>query len=164
MNGKPNDAPLDWSKLDAMSDQGLAAMVESALFVLRRSEAVGAPSPAEMPNAVLTKQLEQVLMQRGVDARVAGNVVKQQAMARPVALALLGAIGSEPELALEVERIWRERGGLLFVGTGAILASALLLLVLKLKKVKVSKKDGAEIDFDKVSSGALGAILKFTGG
>lgn len=164
MSETQKNTPLDWNNLDAMSDQGLATLVDSAIFVLHRSDAADTPSPTELPNSVLMKQLEQALTKRGVDGAVAGNLVTQQGLSRPVAVAVLGAIATEPVLAQEVERVWQERGGLLFVGAETILGAALLLLVLKLKKVKVSKQTGTEIEFDKVSSGALGAILKFVGG
>jgi hypothetical protein len=157
-----NDKKLDWSKLNDLSDQQLAAVVESAVFVLKQSDAPGAPSSTEMPAGPMIKALEQLLGERGRDTSAAGRVVKQRELARPVAVALLSAIATEPALAQEVERVWRERGGLLVVGTGVILAAALLFLVLKLKKVKANKA-GVEVDFDKVSTRALGSVFKFLG-
>jgi len=153
-----NDKKLDWSKLNELSDQQLAALVESAIFVLKQSDAPGAPSPTEMPAGPMTKALEQLLRERGADTSAAGRVVKHRELARPVAVALLSAIATEPALAQEVERVWRERGGLLVVGTGVILASALLFLVLKLKKVKAGS---VVVVFDKLSTGALGSVFKF---
>ena len=160
-NSKENK--LDWSKLSDMSDQALAALVESAIFVLNQSDAPGAPSPAEMPTGPMTKALEQLLSERGFETSAAGRVVKQSELSRPVAVALLNAIAVEPALAQEVARVWRERGGMLVVGTGVILAAALMFLVLKLKKVKVNKKDGVVIDFNKLSDKALTSVFKFLG-
>jgi hypothetical protein len=157
-----NEKKLDWSKLNDLSDQALAAVVESAIFVLKQSDTPGAPSPTEMPAKPMTKALEQLLGERGADTSAAGRVVKQNELSRPVAVALLSAIATEPVLAQEVERVWRERRGLLVVGTGGILAAALLFLMLKLKKVKATK-DGVEVDFDKLSTGALRSVLKFLG-
>lgn len=153
---------LDWNKLNYLSDQGLAALVESAIFVLKQSDTLDAPSPTEMPAGPMTKALEQLLSERGMDTSAAGRVVKQTELSRPVAVGLLSAIATEPALAQEVERVWRERGGLLVVGTGAVLAAALLFLVLKLKKVKTTRS-GVEVDFDKLSTGALSNIFKFLG-
>lgn len=152
---------LDWGKLNDLSDQALAALVESAIFVLRQSDAPGAPSPVEMPAGPMTKALEQLLSERGVETSAAGRVVKESALSRPVAVALLSTIATEPALAEEVERVWRERGGMLVVGTGVILSAALLFLVLKLKKIKANKKDGVEINFDKLSDSALKSVVKF---
>lgn len=153
---------LDWGRLDELSDPALATLVESAIFVLRQSDAPGAPSPTEMPSGPMIKALEQGLDDHGSDAKIAGRVVRQPELSKPLAIALLGAIATEPALAAEVEHVWRERSGMLVVGTGTILAAALLLLVLKLKKVKVAKGT-VDIDFDKVSSGALGRVFKFLG-
>jgi hypothetical protein len=155
-----NGKKLDWNNLDGLSDKELAAVVESAIFVLKQSDVPGAPSPTEMPAAPMTKALEQLLGERGADTSAAGRVVKQSELSRPVAIALLSAIATEPALAQEVERVWREREGLLVVGTGVILASALLFLVLKLKKVKAGK-GGVEVDFDKLSTNALGRVFGF---
>lgn len=155
-----NDKKLDWNNLDGLSDKELAAVVESAIFVLKQSDVPGAPSPNEMPAGPMTKALEQLLDERGVDTSVAGRVVKQHELSRPVAIALLSAIATEPALAQEVERVWREREGLLVVGTGVILASALLFLVLKLKKVKAGK-GVVVVDFDKLSTDALGRVFGF---
>src|SRR5262249_35845357 len=102
---------LNWSKLDQMSDQGLATLVDSAIFVLKQSEVGGGPAPTEMPASVMTKALEQLLAERGADSGAAVKVVKQAELSRPVALALLSTIATEPALAQEIERVWRERGG-----------------------------------------------------
>src|SRR5262245_43324302 len=118
------DKKLDWTRLDELSDPALASLVESAIFVLRQGDTSGAPSPTEMPAGPMTKALEPLLAERGADKAAAGRVVKDSALSRPVAEALLGAIATEPALANEVERVWRERGGLLFVGTGVILSAA----------------------------------------
>ena len=157
-----NEKKIDWNNLNDLSDQALAAVVESAIFVLKQSDTPGAPSPTEMPAGPMTKALEQLLAERGADTSAAGRVVKQNELSRPVAVALLSSIATDPALAQEVERVWRERGGLLVVGTGAILAAALLFLVLKLKKVKANK-GGVEVDFDKLSTRALAGVFKFLG-
>jgi hypothetical protein len=157
-----NTKTLDWTKLDELSDPALASLVESAIFVLRQSDTPGAVSPTEMPAGPMTKALEELLHEHGADASAAGQIVKQRELSRPVAIALLGEIATEPVLAQEVERVWRERGGLLVVGSGTILAAALLFLVLKLKKVKVDKS-GAEVDFDNLSEGAIEKVFKFLG-
>lgn len=155
---------LNWSKLDQMSDQGLATLVDSAIFVLKQSDVGGGPAPTEMPASVMTKALEQLLADRGANAGAAVKVVKQAELSRQVALALLSTIATEPALAQEIERVWRERGGLLFVGTGVILSAALLFLVLKLKKVRVNKKDGVEVNFDKLSTSAISSVFGSLGG
>jgi hypothetical protein len=155
-----NDKKLDWSKLNDLSDQQLATLVESAIFVLKQSDAPDAPSPTEMPAGPMTKALEQLLGECGADTSAASRVVKQSELSRPVAIALLSAIGSEPALAQKVERAWRDRGGLLVVGTGVILAAALLLLVLKVRNIKAP---GVEVDFDKLSTAALSKVFRFLG-
>lgn len=153
-----------WNRLDALSDGDLAAVVESTIFVLKQGVEGGDPSPTEMPPGPMVQALEQLLAERGLDTGAAGRIVKQPTLSRPVAIALLQEIGREPTLAQEIENVWRERRGMLVVEPASILAAALLLLVLKVKKVKVSKKEGVTVDFTKISTGALGKVFEFAGG
>jgi hypothetical protein len=152
--------PLDWSRLDELSDPQLAALVQSAIFVLKQHEA--SDSPADMPPGPMTKALAPLFAEEGVDPSAAEQVVKRKELSRPIALALLGLIGADPVLAKEIEQVWRERSGMLIIGTAAILAVSLLLLVLKLKKVRAGR-DGLEIDFDRVATGSIGAVAKIVG-
>lgn len=160
----PTTPPLAWDRLSEMSDPALAALVDCAIFVLGQADEAGtATAPAQMPPGALIHALEQSLNERGLDTKAAVRVVRQSELSRPVAILLLKEISTEPALVEEIERVWRERSAMLFVGTATVLAAALLLLVVKLKKLKINRNDGVQIDFDKVSTGALGAVFKFIG-
>ncbi|MDO8654152.1 MAG: hypothetical protein Q7R66_18425 [Undibacterium sp.] len=154
---------LDWNKLDELTDPELATLVESTIFVLKRSDESASATAAEMPASAMTKALEKSLSERGMDASVADSIVKQAKLSRPIAIILLQEIAAVPALAHEIEGVWRERNGMLVVGAGVILAAALMILVLKLKKIKVNKESGVEVDLDKLSTGALGSVFKFLG-
>ena len=65
--------------------------------------------------------------------------------------------------AAEVEAAYRDRQNLLTVGIDIILAAALLVLVLKVKRVKVGK-EGTDVGFSKLSDGALKSVLAFVTG
>lgn len=155
-------APLDWNRLDALSDSQLAALVDAAIFVLDAGGGDGAGAVRHMPASVLTKALAASFDERGLDAKAAERIVRQPQLSRPVATLLLQQLASEPAIAAEIEHAWRQRGGMLFVGTASILAAALLLLVVKLKKFKADRA-GVTVEFDKLSTGALGAVFKFIG-
>ena len=167
MNETPPSAaqatPLDWNNLDALSDAQLAALVDAAIFVLEGSgEGGGAVAVGQMPASVLTKALAASIDERGLDGKAAEMIVRQPQLSRPVATLLLQQLASEPAIAAEIEQAWRERGGMLFVGAASILAAALLLLVLKLKKVEFGKGQFIA-DFRDLSNGALGTVFKFIG-
>ena len=156
-------ASLDWNQLDALGDAQFAALVDAAIFVLEGGgEGSGAVAVGQMPASVLTKALASSLDERGLDGKTAERIVRQPQLSRPVATLLLQHLASEPVIAAEIDQAWRQRGGMLFVGTATILAAALLLLVVKLKKFKADKS-GVTIEFDKLSNGALGAVFKFIG-
>jgi hypothetical protein len=161
-NSSGGTTPLDWTKLDALSDAQLSALVDAAIFVLGEGGDVDAAAARQMPARPLAKELAASLGQRGLDSAAAERIVGEGQMSRPIAILLLQQLASEPEIAAEIERTWRQRGGMLFVGTASILAAALLLLVVKVKKFKADKS-GVTVDFDKVSTGALGAVFKFVG-
>jgi len=152
--------PLDWNDLEALTDAQLSALVDSALFVLGLSAESDAALPADMPAGPLARALEN----QGLDAETASRLARDDALSRPVAIAVLRQLAAEPALAEAVERAWRERSGLLVVDAGVILGAALLLLVLKLRKVKVHPKEGVEVELDNVSATALGSVFKFLGG
>lgn len=151
-----------WEQLDDFTDAQLGILVESAIFVLKQSAEQAGPAPQEIPPGPMVQALEDLMGERGVeDTAAAGRIVQQPDLSRPVAILILKEIASVPELADEIETVWRERSDMLVVEPATIFAAALLLLVLKLKKVEVSKKKGVTVEFDKVSEGALGKILSF---
>lgn len=157
------EAPV-WERLDSLSDQQLSTLVESALFVLEQGGEAEEPSPAVMPPGPMIEALRGLLRERGADAGSAERIVRETELSRPVAILILKEIAQEPELAGEIERAWNERAGMMVVGAGVILAAALLVLVLKLKRVKVAGAKEVDIQFDRLSEGALGKILSFVGG
>ncbi|MEP7299997.1 MAG: hypothetical protein ABI699_00590 [Caldimonas sp.] len=167
MNDTPGPAaaaaPLDWNKLDALTDPQFAALVDAAIFVLEGGGEGGGPvAVGQMPASVLTQALAASFDERGFDGKAAERIVRQPQLSRPVATLLLQQLAGEPAIAAAIEQAWRQRGGMLFVGTASILAAALLLLVVKLKKFKADKT-GVTVEFDKLSNGALGAVFKFIG-
>lgn len=161
---KPGDEVTVWERLESLSDQELSVLVESALFVLEQGGDSQGPSPATMPPGPTVQALRGLLRERGMDESAAERIVGEAALSRPLAILILGEIAKQPELAREIEEAWRKRKGMMAIGAGVILAAALLVLVLKLKRVKVAGSKEVDVQFDKVSEGALGRILKFLGG
>src|SRR5688572_20597701 len=115
-SGRPAIPPIHWDRLNEMPDRALAALVDCAIFVLGQAGEAGAQAvPAQMPPGALIHALEQSLSERGLDTKAAVRVVRQTELSRPVAILLLEQISTEPALVEEIERVWRERSGMLFV-------------------------------------------------
>lgn len=153
-----------WDRLESLSDQQLSTLVESALFVLEQGGDGEGPSPAALPAGAMAEALRGLLRERGADERVAARITGETALSRPLATLILTELATEPALAREIEAVWKKRTGMMAVGAGVILAAALLALVLKLKRVKVQGAKEVDVQFDKLSDGALGRVLKFLGG
>lgn len=84
-------------------------------------------------------------------------------MAHSVGLAVLEAIAADPDLAAAVDAAYRARQNMMVVDVAFVLASALLLTVLKLKRVRIGR-EGAEVDFSELQPGIVSAIRKLVAG
>lgn len=157
--GAENGHPV-WQRLDGLTDSDLATLVESAIFVLNQKGAEGEPSPAEMPASVVESSLRAEL---DGNTTAAARIAQEEALSRPVAILMLQEIGRRPELAAEIERVWHERRQMMAIGAGLILSAALLLLVLKLKRVQVSRDKGVDVEFSELSKDVVGSVFRFLG-
>ncbi len=151
-----------WSRLDDLTDVEVAALTQAAIHVL---EAGGDdPSLREvetMPTRPLTATLEQELSARAItEPEIARRIVSDHSLSRPIAINLLKTIAADPVLAEEVAAAYRARQKLLTVGVDLILAGALLLLVLKVKRVRVGKR-GVDAEFSELSDNAIKSVMSF---
>ena len=159
-----NETPV-WERLDALSDSELNALVAAAASVLaENAEGDEAEETLSMPPGPAARELRSLLDGAGVpvDEAEAERLVTDEAASREVALAVLRELGKEPEVAAEIEEAWRARRGMMVVEGGVLIGAALLLLVMKLKRVSV-KREGAEVEFYEAKGGVLAAIKGFLG-
>jgi hypothetical protein len=161
--GNPEKAD-PWENLEDLPDAELAALAQAAVSVLQWNAEGDIEDVEDMPPGALERELEDELAGHGVEdsGEAARKVVRDEEMARPVAVALLWQIAEQPELRARVDEVYRKRKDMLVVGTGVILAGAFLLLAMKLKKVKIGK-EGAEVEFEPIKEGALARVLAFLG-
>ena len=152
-------------RLDTLSDQELSVVIAAAADVL----AEGGDDPTArdaiaMPPGPAAAELRLQLAAAGldVDDATADGLVTDEATSREVALATLRELAKEPELAAEIEDAWRARSGMMVIDGGVLIASALLLLVMKLKHVKVKGGD-VDVEFYEAKSGVLAAVRKLVG-
>lgn len=158
-------APSVWSRLDGLSDSDLRLLVDSAVRVIGDEVGEGAGlDAARLPPGPLAKQLLAELTANGVpaDAAVAEKVARDTQISRPLALITLRELAANPVLADRIESAYEARRGMMLVEGGVLLGAALVLLVLKLKKVHVGK-DGADVDFYEAKEGWLGKVSGLLG-
>jgi hypothetical protein len=159
------DEPNVWERLDDLSDHELEGLVAAAISVLEE----GADDPslqnvADMPPGPTASELRSLLGGAGVEAEQAEleQLVTDEATARELALATLRELGREPQLAAAIEEAWRARSGMMIVDAGFVIAGALLLLVMKLKRVQVGKGE-VDVEFYEAKSETLGAVRRLLG-
>jgi hypothetical protein len=80
-----------------------------------------------------------------------------------LAPAVVSALQVDPALATEISDAFSNRRDLMAVDPVTIALGALLLLVLRVKRVRVSK-DGVEVDLDPLKSDVVKAALSFVAG
>jgi hypothetical protein len=151
-----------WTDLEALDDQQLQQLTAAAVHVLQTGGDHDTAHAAEMPSRVLIRELQAALNEEDVPTATedAGRLVTDQVASRPVAIALLRELAKNPELAAEIERAYEARRDMMVIDAGLLLGGALLLLVLKLKRIRVGDK---EVEFYEAKAGALAQVRTFLG-
>ena len=151
-----------FDRLDDLSDVEIAALTQAAIHVLQVGSSDDSVRDIEaMPTRPLLGTLEEELAARSVtDREIANRIVGDKTLSRPIAIRLLTTIADDPAIAAEVETAYQKRQKLLTVGVDIILAAALLVLVLKVKRVRVGKT-GVDVELWKLSDSAIKSVLTF---
>lgn len=150
--------PLEWTELQALDDFDLALVVQAAVDVLRDHDGqVGRVE--EMPPRVLRREASSSL---GVDEGAVDRATIDARRSRAVALSLLADLAREPTLAAEIESAYDVRKRMMFVDPGTIAAFALLLLVLKLRRIRIGKGQ-TDIEFYEVRPETLAEVGEIVG-
>ncbi len=155
---------VDWQKLDELPDEKLRMLVASLLSVLQDSTEQDSDDSMEdvatIPPGPLRRQLKEALAENGVAA--SDSQINQIMESRPFAILLLQQIAQQPDLACEVEQAYKERQRMLVVDGGIILAGAVLVLVIKLKRIRANKK-GVDVEFSDLKADVLAQVRAFLG-
>lgn len=152
-----------WNQLDALSDDELSMLVEAAKHVIAdSSDAEEAPGYLAMPVSRVGEAIAGSLQDDGTATEPddVTAVLRDDGQARHIAVQTLRAIGDEPALAEQVAAAYRARREMMAVDAGLVAAGALLLLVLKLKRIKVG---GVDISFYEARASALEQLRTLLG-
>lgn len=147
-----------WEHLADSADADLRVLVAAAVTVL--DEACDDPRVStlvEAPPRRLGAELSEELASNGVpvDEETVARLLRDEALNRPVVVAVLQALGSDRELRAAIDDAYRAQKKMMFVDAGVLLAGALLMFVMKLKHIKVGK---AEVSFYEAKAGALDEV------
>lgn len=148
-----------WSRLEELSDDEVATLVEAAEHVLAD---LADESETAMPVTRVGIALADVLREAGTDVESdeVTALLRDAEVSRRLAVQTLRQIGADPALAEQVAAAYRARREMMAVDAGLVLAGSLLLLVLKLKRIKVGKVD---ISFYEVRESALAQLRSLLG-
>jgi hypothetical protein len=152
-----------WSRLDELSDDELAMLVEAAEHVIADSaDAPDASIYLRMPVTRVGEAIAGSLQDAGTatDPDDVTAVLRDHDSARQLAVQALRTIGEEPALAGQVAAAYLARREMMVVDAGLVAAGALLLLVLKLKRIKIGNVD---ISFYEARAGALELLRTLLG-
>jgi hypothetical protein len=153
-----------WLRLDELDDAELQALLTAATSVV--ADASDDPSAAEipmMPTRVALSEVAGSLRDAGlhVDDAAVARLTDDPVASRQLTVAVLRQLAANPSMAAEIEAAYEARRGMMVIDPLTISAMALLLFVLKLKRVKLGR---AEVTFFEAKEGVLKAVRGLVGG
>jgi hypothetical protein len=151
------------------TDADLAQLTDAAIGALMDQADAGGPveDVLAMPPRVLAEQLREALQAEGLApaeaAQVAATVTRED-LAPDVVRAVLSSMSLNEPLADEIAANFDRRRDLMAIDPLTIGAVALLVLVLRVKRVRVSKDAGVEVDLAPLKVDVLKSIVGFVSG
>lgn len=119
-------------------------------------------SVLDAPPSVLRRLVEDEARSAGLspaDTAALAEGVAQPSQAAAVAHLVLGELWRADELRGELDAASRQRDELMAVDPISISALALFVAVLKVRRIKVSKRDGVDMSFEPIRAEVLRAVL-----
>lgn len=113
----------------------------------------------KLPHNAAITATRAALAQEGVDIgeAEASGVLSDVELSRSIALSLLRAVETSP-LKDEVESVYQRMRDMMVLDAGLLLGGAVLILVLKLKRIKIGD---SEVEFYDAKADILNAIRSF---
>lgn len=149
-----------------MTDQDIAKLAEAAIGVLAPEDDDGADLQS-MPPGVIQGEIAAASESLGLTADEAARLAEAAAredLAPGVAQAVVAELQRDEALAGEIAEAYERRKGLMAVDPLTISAAALLLLVLRVRRVRISKQEGVDVTLDPLKADVVKAVLSFVGG
>lgn len=150
-----------WDRLDELSEKDLAILTAATVSILAEQPTADKPV-RDLPPSKLAEELVSILADSGLAApkSIARQLATEPAP-RELLIPILTAIGAQHGLAQQIMDAYEAQKQMMIIDAGLVSAAALLILVLKLRKVRIANK--VEIDFYQVTSSVLNALRQFMG-
>lgn len=149
-----------------MTEADVAKLAEAAIGVLEPADEEGGDLES-LPPAAIQEQIAAAAESLGVTAEEAARLAaaaSREDLAPDVARAVVEELQRDEALAGEIADAYERRQELMAVDPLTISAAALLLLVLRVRRVRVSKQGGVDVTLDPLKADVVKAVLSFAGG
>jgi len=128
-----------WEHLGELTDGQRKDLVESAVAVLRDGLQPDEAITSDMPASVVRGQMAAALAEAGLPASEQDASAAMSSASGPDAvLTMLSALAQVPGLREEIEQAYRRRQDMMVLDFGIITGPALMILLLKLKRIKIN--------------------------
>jgi hypothetical protein len=154
-----SEAKISWDALGALSDVELAVVSSAAVHVVE--ETAGLEHEVR-PRAVVAQDLRELLDEAGlaITGDEATYLVTDSEATRTLALAALSELSGDAALRSEIDGAYARRSDLMVVDGGTLLAGALLVLAIKVKRVKIGD---VTIEFYELKASLIEQIRQLLG-
>jgi hypothetical protein len=149
-----------------LTDQDIAKLAEAAIGVLAPEDADGADLQS-MPPSVIQDEIAAASESLGLTADEAARLAEaasREDLAPGLAETVVAELRRDEALAGEIAEAYERRKDLMAVDPLTISAAALLLLVLRVRRVRISKQEGVDVTLDPLKADVVKAVLSFVGG
>ena len=153
-----------WQHLGELTTGEREALVESAVAVLNeKSAARGGNHLRHAGVLVVRNRLLSALSDAGLPAsQEDASAVMSLASDADAVDTMLATLSQVPGLSEEIERAYRQRQEMMFLDMGMLTGPALILLLLKLKRIRINSS-GVDAQFNHAQESAVGLIWRMLG-
>lgn len=136
-----------WGRLNDLTNGERKVLVDSAVAVLNGKLKPDETLSPDMPTSVVRRHMVAALTDAGLaSTQEEASAVMSSASDTDIVIAMLSGLASIPELANEIEQEYQRREQMLFLDAGLISGPALVILLLKLKRLKINSS-GIDVSF-----------------
>ena len=152
-----------WQHLAELTAGEREALVESAVAVLNEKIQPGEEITSDVPASVIRNRLLSALSDAGIPAsQEDASAVMSLASQTDAVDTMLATLAKVPDLSEEIERAYRQRQEMMFLDMGILTGPALILLLLKVKRIRINSS-GVDAQFYDAQESAVGLIRRMLG-
>jgi hypothetical protein len=152
-----------WEHLDELTDGERKALVDSAVAVLSKDLQPGEKITSDMPASLVRGRMASALSGAGLPAsQQDASAAMSSASGEDAVVTMLSSLSQVPGLSEEIEEAYRRRQDMMFLDMGVVTGPALLILLLKLKRIKIDSS-GVDIELYDAQNSAIEMVRRMLG-